>query len=150
MGVYDRAMPEPQSAKNHIRYDPLWHYFVAPVLLINVGVAIYLAAHDWSAHWKQGVWGVILSIALLLLSTTVRGYALKLQDRLVRLEERVRLGSVLTAQEFEALTSKQLTALRFASDAEAGSLARRAIAEQLDAKAIKAAIQSWRPDHSRV
>lgn len=143
-------MPEPQSAKNHTRFDPLWHFFVAPVLLINVGVAIYLAGHEWSTDWKRGIWGVIISLALLLLAATVRGYALKLQDRLIRLEERVRLGSVLMPEEFAALTSKQLLALRFASDGEAVGLARRALAEHLEPKAIKESIVTWRPDHSRV
>lgn len=143
-------MPETQSASNHTRFDPVWHFFVAPVFLLNVVFAVYLLIRDWHTHWRRDGWGLVVSLALLLLTATVRGYSLKVQDRVIRLEERLRLSAMLSPAEVAAINGKQLIALRFASDAEVAALARRAVAERLEPKAIKASIVTWRPDHDRV
>ena len=73
-----------------------------------------------------------------------------MQDRLIRLEERLRLQGQLPAEQVAALTESQLVALRFASDAEVAGLAAKAIAGKWGQKQIKAAIKVWRPDHFRV
>jgi len=83
----------------------------------------------------------------------MRSYSLKVQDRVIRLEEKVRLASLVSASELaelESLTIAQYVALRFASNPELPELARRAVREKLTRKQIKEAIKSWRPDEYRV
>ena len=82
-----------------------------------------------------------------------RGYALKNQDRLIRLEEQLRLADLLPEDQLsliDALTVDQFVGLRFASDAEVAALAHRAVTEHLDRKQIKQAITTWRPDNQRI
>jgi hypothetical protein len=89
---------------------------------------------------------------LFLVALKVRVYVLKVQDRVIRLEERVRLAQVVSESELielESLTMRQYIGLRFASNAELPDLARRAVRESLTEKQIKEAIVSWRPDNDR-
>ncbi len=131
-----------QDYSNHAKIDPPFHYFILPVFVVNFGFAVTreVRNHSWF-----NLWNIIVAAALVGTALLVRIYALKVQDRVIRLEERLRLGSVA-----EGLKEGQLVALRFASDAEAPALARQAAAEKLGAKQIKKAIQVWRPDHWRV
>jgi len=142
-----------QSFKSHARWDPAFHFFLAPILLVNVIFSIIWFCRYHTTHFHAGSWIVIMSIALLLLAGKARGYALKVQDRLIRMEEKTRLALLATPAElaeFDSHTTDQYIGLRFASNPEVVELARRAVREKLDRKQIKAAIKSWRPDNERV
>jgi hypothetical protein len=142
-----------QNFKNHARFDPLFHFFIVPVLLINV-VAVWIwASHHRVTNAHSGPMAVIVAIALLALAFTARMYSLKVQDRVIRLEEKLRIASLVSASELvelDSLTIQQYVALRFASNPELPELARRAVREKLTQKQIKQAVVSWRADNYRV
>jgi Family of unknown function (DUF6526) len=146
-------MPAPQSAQSHARWDPLFHFVVLPVLLLNFIFAIFLLVHHWPNHNVPLGWWVVVSIVLFLIAGKSRGNALKAQDRIIRLEERLRLAALLSAEEnarSKALTESQLIGLRFASDEEIPALVKRTLDENLTQKQIKESINRWRPDYFRV
>jgi hypothetical protein len=146
-------MPEPQNYKNHVRWDPLWHFFIAPVLLLNILAAIAATIHHWPHHGVLFLWWILISIALFLAVGKARSHSLKAQDRIIRLEERLRLAALLSAEEntrSRSLTESQLIALRFASDDELPALVKRTLNENLTPKQIKESINSWKPDYFRV
>ncbi len=146
-------MPAPQSLKNHTRMDPVFHYVIVPILLVNLIAAIRTTYHDWPAHPQLNLWWIVMSITLILMAVSSRMNALKAQDRVIRLEERLRLSALLPASEHAKiveLTPAQLIALRFATDEEVVALALRAASQNLSPKAIKQSIVAWRPDHHRV
>ena len=145
-------MPEPnaQTLKNHTRMDPPFHFFILPVLLLTfIAIVVILVRMPRPMH----VWFALLSVALFLLAFKARSYALKVQDRVIRLEERLRLMALLsepTRSRIHELTESQLVALRFASDDEIPALVERSLNEHLTLKQIKESIQNWRPDHFRI
>ena len=146
-------MPEAQSFRNHARFDPPFHFFVAPVLLINVLVTLGVLVHQWPDRLLLHGWLFVVSIALLLTAGVARASALRAQDRVIRLEAALRYQRLLAPQELagaQALSLRQIIALRFASDAELSGLIGRALAENMTPKAIKGAIVSWRADLDRV
>jgi len=146
-------MSEPQTYRNHPRFDPKFHFFTAPVFLINVFVALGVLIHRWPNHILLHVWLLVLAIALVFAVTIARMYPLKVQDRVIRLEEQLRYQRLLSPEQIAAaqsLTIRQIIALRFASDAELPALLQRAASENLSSKAIKQAVTSWRPDTFRV
>ena len=146
-------MSAPQTYKNHGRMDPLFHYFIAPVLLANIVVSIVWFIRHHAAHRHIAPWFILMSVALLCIAGLTREYALKAQDRTIRLEERLRLASLVSPSELvelDSLTMRQYIALRFASNPELPALARRAIRENLTAKQIKQNISVWRPDNDRI
>jgi Family of unknown function (DUF6526) len=145
-------MSAPQSYKSHTRWDPIYHFFCLPVLLINIGATGYWYGHHRYQHMHSGLWLILVSVVLFLVALKMRVYVLKVQDRVIRLEERVRLKELVTESELievESLTMRQYIALRFASNAELPDLARRAVREKLTEKQIKEAVVSWRPDNDR-
>ncbi len=141
---------EGQSLKSHARFDPLYHFFLAIVFLANVVVAtIHAVRHPHFFAW----WLVFLSVAAFLVLFKLRAYPLKVQDRVIRLEERLRLQA-LAPQEWHAqiyrLSEDQLIGLRFAADDEVVELAKQALEHNWNRKQIKERIKSWRPDYWRV
>ncbi len=146
-------MPEPQNFKNHARFDPPYHFFIAIVLLANVIVTIVEAFHMWANRPGTAVWHVIVSIALLMLAFKARSYPLAAQDRVIRLEEQLRFRALLPAEDLaktSSLSVAQIVALRFVSDEELPGVVHRALTENLTPKQIKETIKDWRPDYTRV
>jgi hypothetical protein len=143
-------MEKQQTFANHAKYDPSFHFFVLPVLAINVLVIAYeLLRHPG----MLGAWLLLISIVLLVMATRMRSYATHLQDRIIRAEERLRLTSLLEEplrSRIHELSGSQLVGLRFASDAELPALVQRVLDEKLSRADIKRAVTNWRPDYSRV
>jgi hypothetical protein len=151
--LYDSAMPAQQNFKNHASFAPAWHFFVVPVALINIVLSIYYTIHQWPMHSRSHLWWIVMSFAFFFAVGTSRQFALKDQDRIIRLEEKLRYASLLAPAQVvraQALTLQQIIALRFASDAELPGLIDRAIAESLAPKQIKQAITDWRADYNRI
>jgi hypothetical protein len=151
------AETKPQTFANHTRWDPLYHFFVLPVFVLGLLLTlIHFFAHITHGDLRDHIHAfllILLAIALLLLVFKLRLYALKVQDRIIRLEERLRLSQLLPEplrSRIPELTEDQLCGLRFASDAELPKLAERALNEKLSRTDIKKAIQTWRPDYWRV
>jgi hypothetical protein len=141
---------KPQSFTNHAKYDPPFHFFLVPILLINVIAAV---VNLFRFPSLSSGWLVVLALAGAVAVGRIRAYATHLQDRVIRLEERLRLTSILQEplrSRIAELTDAQLIALRFASDAEMPGLVQRALDEKLDRTQIKKAVTAWRPDYSRV
>jgi hypothetical protein len=141
---------KPQSYASHAKIDPAFHFFVLPVLLINIFVVGYLLFRHPGIG---GAWLLLISVALLILAGRLRSWATHLQDRVIRMEERVRLAAILPEPlraRIVELSDSQIVGLRFASDAELPALFQRALDEKLSRSDIKKAITDWRPDYSRV
>ena len=145
-------MPPEQSLKNHARIDPAHHPAIL-ILFLNVLVAAVWAFRAPSPGLPLRMWVVLVAVALLLSSMKARMNALKVQDRVIRLEEKLRYAAILPPQQLalaEALPLRSLIALRFATDAQLPSLLERAAADRLTSAQIKQAITTWRPDNHRV
>jgi Family of unknown function (DUF6526) len=148
-------MSAQQNYSNHSRLDPPTHLFIFPVLIINVGVAIWVTVERWPEHQHPYLylWWIVVSFAMLLFALKTRMNDLKLQDRIIRLEERLRIASLIPANELghlQELSVKQLVALRFAADEELPALVHKTLTQELEPKAIKQSITHWRADHHRV
>ena len=144
------ADPVPQSYGNHTRWDPPFHFFVLPMVFLTVVVTIVHFVHR--QNFFAG-WLVIFSIAIVILAIRARQFALKVQDRIIRLEERLRLAGLLAEplrSRIGELTEGQLVALRFASDGEIPALVEDILARKLSRGEIKKTIKVWRGDYFRV
>jgi len=151
------AEKTPQTFANHTRWDPAFHFFLAPVFVLGLILSlVHFFAHLVHSDFRENFHAfllILLAVALLLLVFKVRLYALKVQDRVIRLEERLRLTQLLPEplrSRIPELTVEQLCGLRFASDAEIPKLVERALNEKLSRADIKKAIKTWRPDYWRV
>jgi Family of unknown function (DUF6526) len=148
---------KPQSFAHHTRWDPPFHFYILPILVIALIMTIvHFFAHithgDFRDHFHAFLM-ILLALAFLMLAFKVRLNALKVQDRVIRLEERLRLTQLLSEplrSRIPELTEDQLCGLRFASDAEIPKLVERTLNEKLKRADIKKAIQNWRPDYWRV
>jgi hypothetical protein len=139
-----------QTYKNHTRLDPSFHFFLLPVVAVNIVGAIWKL---WQHPSLTTGWLVVLAIAGAVAVVKIRTYALKAQDRVIRLEERMRLAQLIPGPQrgrIDELTEPQLIALRFACDGEIPSLVEKALAGNMQARDIKQAIVTWRPDYFRV
>lgn len=140
----------PQTYANHGRIDTPFHFLLLPLSFLAVVYGVYVFFGGPSV--VSGLC-LVLAIGFMLATFRIRIYSLKVQDRVIRLEERLRLNLLLPETDRKRigeLTENQLIALRFASDGELPALARRAMDEKLSSKQIKGAIENWRPDHFRV
>jgi len=139
-----------QSYSSHVRLVPSFHFFVMPVLLLNF---------SWSSVrlWRGFTWDALINmltaLALVLLLFHARLFALRVQDRVIRMEERQRMNRLLPEDlkpRIEEFSPRQLVALRFASDAELPDLARKVLADKItDLKTIKRMVKNWRADYLR-
>ena len=124
--------------------------FVATIFWL---IAFVLAIGQIVAGWDTGNWTLVaILLAIAPLVGISRWYIVKLQDRIIMLEMKVRAAEILPAgqdAQLAKLSAKQIVALRFASDDELGSLLERAARENLPPKEIKAHIRTWRPDLHR-
>ena len=140
----------PQNLSNHARYVPGYHFLLSVLLLAVLGWQIYYLAIRPSLGT---VLGMVLAVALILMYWYMRVFAVTVQNRVIRLEERLRMAALLSADlqaRIPEFTIDQLVALRFASDAELPALARQVLEGQIaDQKAIKGMIKQWRADHLR-
>jgi regulator of protease activity HflC (stomatin/prohibitin superfamily) len=145
------AEQQPQSFSNHGRFDPPFHFFLIPVFALGLVLSlIHFFYHLRESDFRDNMHSfllILLAVALLVLVFKERLYSLKVQDRVIRLEELLRLS---LRSRIPELTVDQLCGLRFASDAEVAGLAKRALDEKLSRKEIKKSIQNWRPDYWRV
>jgi cellulose synthase/poly-beta-1,6-N-acetylglucosamine synthase-like glycosyltransferase len=147
----------PQTYANHTRFDPAFHFFLIPVFALGLILSlVHFFYHLRESDMRDNCHAfllIVLAVAMLTLTFKVRLYALKVQDRIIRLEERLRLMQLLSEplrSRIPELTEGQLIGLRFASDAEVPKLVERALNEKLKRKDIKQSIQNWRPDYWRV
>jgi hypothetical protein len=143
-------MSEPQNFAKHTRIVPAFHFFVLPVFGLNVLWSIYRCVRFFSA---ESVVALILALAFAMGALYARLFALTVQDRVIRLEMRLRLEKILPSElrsRIPEFTVSQLVALRFASDAELPALARKVLDDKLtDRTAIKKMIETWQPDYLR-
>jgi hypothetical protein len=143
----------PQNLKNHGKIDPQFHYVMFFVLIANLVFAIFHLMHHWNNARVACAWYLVLSLVVFIPWMKLRTYPLKVQDRVIRLEERLRLQALAPAQwhsQIYRLTEDQLIGLRFAADEEVVELAKQALEHNLTRKQIKERIQSWRPDYFRI
>ncbi|MGA2754491.1 MAG: DUF6526 family protein [Terracidiphilus sp.] len=141
---------EPQGLKNHGRFDPPYHFFLTFVSMATIVIAVIYCVHHFCFY---SVWLVVLSLAAFVALFRMRQYPLKVQDRVIRLEERLRLQALAPAEwhsQIYRLTEDQLIGLRFAADDEVVELAKQALEHSLNRKQIKERIKDWRPDNWRV
>ena len=143
-------MAQTQNFENHAMHVPAFHFVAIPIFRLNLGWPIYRVAHAFSGDTMIAL---LVAVALLLLAFNARIFALKVQDRMIRLEMQLRLKQLLPAElqpGIQEFTVGQLVSLRFASDAELPDLARKVLEEKLiDRKTVKKLIRNWQPDFLR-
>jgi hypothetical protein len=140
-----------QNFENHGKFFPPFHFFVMPVMAINL---IWSLSRLWRLGFSwDGLERVLLALGLAVGFLAARIMALRVQDRVIRLEERLRYERVLPADlkpRIGEFTVPQLVSLRFASDAELPALARKVLDEKMsERKAIKRMVKTWKPDYLR-
>lgn len=141
----------PQSFENHAKIVPGYHRWATAFLALPT---LYFAYRALLGFTWDGLFLFLFAVGVLLLGFYVRYFPLRVQDRVIRLEEQLRMERLLPPDlkvRVPELTAGQLVALRFASDGELAELVRRVLDEKItDKKEIKRAVRSWRPDHQRM
>ena len=142
-----------QSFKSHGRLDPAYHFVLTFVFFANLVFAVFHLVRHWSDARISAAWFLVLSLFVFIPFLKLRSYPLKVQDRVIRLEERIRLQALAPTEwhaQIYRLTEGQLIGLRFAADDEVVALAKQALDENLTRKQIKERIKNWRADYWRV
>jgi hypothetical protein len=140
-----------QNYKNHIRLVPMFHFFLAGLILLTfIGsiVNLYKSIGDSERIYSASLI-TALSVCAILLFVFTRNFPLRAQDRAIRAEENLRHFALTGRLLDPRITMRQIVALRFASDAEFVELARKSAAENLSSNAIKQSVKNWRADHDR-
>jgi len=144
------ADPTPQNYKNHRRFVPLYHFVLFGILVVNLLWCVVRAVRAFSF---ETVWGIFMALAFLVLFFYLRTFALTVQDRVIRLEMRLRLKDLLPTElrgRIGELKPAQLIALRFASDGELPDLVREVLSSNIeDRDVIKRKVRDWQADHLR-
>ena len=141
---------KPQSYENHAKFIPVFHYIALPLLLVNFFGALFRVTQEISFYTLNDVG---LAISLIVVAVFTRLFALKAQDRVIRLEEQIRMQTFLPdalKAHVGRLTMGQIVALRFASDEELADLTQEALDQNTSPNALKQAVKNWRPDYDRV
>ena len=139
-----------QNLANHRRWHPIWHFFAFPVVMLNV-VATSWHAVRHPTTWNY--WAIVFSVAIFLAVFAARFQTAQVQDRVIRLEMRLRLRDVLPAAlaaRIPDLSVKQLVGLRFAGNAELPALVERCLSGELkNDEAVKKQVKDWQADWLR-
>jgi len=140
----------PQNYANHRRFVPLYHFVLFGILVVNLLWCVLGAARAFSF---ASAWGVVMALALLVMFFYMRLFPLTVQDRVIRLEMRLRLKEILPGElrgRIGELTPSQLIGLRFASDAELPELVREVLTNDIgEREVIKRKVRDWQADHLR-
>jgi len=140
----------PQNFANHRKFVRGFHLVALPILMINLVYSGFVAVTSFSV---ESVIALFVAFALVMIGLYARLFALGAQDRVIRLEERMRLRALLPDQTgtIDQLTTRQLVGLRFASDGEVGELVAAVASEGIEnADEIKKRVTNWRADHQRL
>lgn len=137
-----------QSFKNHARWQPLYHFIATPIALLNLIIQV---RHAYFYGTRYAWWNVVFAVGFVALVLSARLMALAVQDRLIRLEMRLKLRELgVPDADIKRITVRQFVGLRFASDAELPGLVQRVLkGELVEQKAIKAAVTDWQADWQR-
>jgi hypothetical protein len=138
-----------QNLANHARFVPGYHFLTAGLLLVNLLWSIIRLVR---APTIDSTVALLVAVALVMMFWYLRVFPLAVQDRVIRLEESLRIATLAPSlrDRVAEFTPHQLVALRFASDAELPGLAERVLSERITSRsAIKALIREWRADHQR-
>lgn len=142
----------PQSFENHAKIVPGYHWWATGLLVLPTLYFAYRAVRDFYSVERTA--DFLFAIGVILIGFYARVFALGAQDRVIRLEERLRMERVLPEDmkaRIPEFTTAQLVGLRFASDEELPELARRVLDEGItEKKAVKQAVKHWRADHQRI
>jgi hypothetical protein len=140
---------QPQAFANHAKVVPAYHYVTFGLVAVYLFYRLYLVVTGFSL---ANAMGLVAAVALLMIMFWARLFALRVQDRVIRLEMQLRMFNLAPdlSPRFGEFTLGQLCALRFASDAELPALARTVLADKVsDRTAIKKMVRDWQPDHAR-
>ncbi|MHB0961613.1 MAG: DUF6526 family protein [Gemmatimonadaceae bacterium] len=137
-----------QSFKSHTAWQPLYHFVATPIALLNL---IIQARHVYYYGTRYAWWNVVFAFGFFAFVWSARLMALAVQDRVIRLEMRLKLRELgVPDADIRRITVRQFVGLRFASDAELPELVQRVLKGELtEQKAIKAAIKDWQADWQR-
>jgi len=140
---------KPQSFANHARFVPLFHFALAAILLFYL---VWTVVHLIGAPSAQHTVDVVMAVAFAIMFVYIRVFPLRVQDRLIRLEETLRIQRLVPdlAKRIGEFSIGQLVGLRFASDEELPALARKVLDEKLTSRSdIKRMVKHWKPDFYR-